>query len=188
MKVRGRARTDRPATGKRTVSSSWGPAASALAAAGFALALALSYRALGNPRGGDLRTPGVLAVDALLATAIGLGYAAQRGTLATAGGWWWSAAFGLWSAAVFRLAPPIMNETVLYNRNLGSLDVPYVLVGAAIHGGIAVLLISPYAGRVVTMNRGASGEAGESWQVGGASVLAFLIVAAVVRVATGLRL
>jgi asparagine N-glycosylation enzyme membrane subunit Stt3 len=158
-----------------------------LAIAAFALALGLCYRAAADPQHADLRTLTVLGVDALLATGIALFYAGQRGKLATAEGWWWSLVFGLWSAAVFRLVPPFINEEVLYFRSLGSPDVPYVLVGAVVHGGITVLLTIPYARRLGVGGSGFIEWTDESWQPGAAAVLAFLIVAAVLRVVVDLH-
>ena len=188
MMVRLDAHRPRPDTVGGTSSRLWRIGVSALPVAGFALALGLCYRATGDPRQADLRTPGVLAVDALLASAIALVCRGRGGAWRSASAWWWSLVFGLWSAAVFRLVPPFINEDALYFANIVSPDVPYVILGAVVHGAITMLLVSPLV-RPTALGGGADAVDGdEARELGAASVLAFLIVAAVVRVATELRL
>jgi hypothetical protein len=92
-----------------------------------------------------------LLLDAALAAAVALAYAAQRGTLTSPGGIARCVSFALWSPAIFRLLPPILNEGVLYDSNAGSADVPYILMGAVLHGGIAGVLAWPFARRVLRM-------------------------------------
>lgn len=167
--------------GGRIIGPLWAITVAVLAVAGFAFALFLSYRDSGNPQLADLRTPAVLAVDALLATIVALAYATQQGTLATAAGWGWSVAFGLWIAAAFRIVPPVMNDGAMFFANFATADVPYVIIGAIAHGFIVVLLSIPYMRRIAPMDERRFVETDALWQLGGASILAFLIVAAVVR-------
>jgi hypothetical protein len=155
----------------------------ALAVAGFALAMWLSYRSVHRTHSGDLRTPGVLALDAALATAIALIFAARQGALARPVGSWWSVVYGLWAAAVFRLSPLGMNESCLFNRNCFSADAPYILLGAAIHGFIAFLLALPYARRALSPEgRLAPAHDERMWELALAGVVTFFLVAVIVCV------
>ena len=124
-----------------------------------------------------------MLVDALLAAAVAFGFAVREGSLKR-----WTNAhlclrFGLWAAAVFRLLPPVLNEdSGLYYRSVGTFDVPYVVLGACIHGGMAALLACPYAIRVLDPK-------GRHWlandesllEMCGAAILFFFIVAGIVR-------
>ncbi|UCH35988.1 MAG: hypothetical protein JSV65_06450 [Armatimonadota bacterium] len=158
----------------------------ALAVAAFALAMWLSYRGVRAPGSGDLQTPGVLLLDAALAMAIALIFAARQGALARPVGSWWCVVYGLWAAAVFRLWPLRIND-VLSNRNIGSLDVPYILVGAGIYGFIAFLLALPYARRVLSPQGRLSPDSNERiWELAVATVVAFFLVAVVVRFQAGM--
>jgi hypothetical protein len=162
----------------------WRIAAWALAVAGFALAMWLSCRSVRDPRSGDLRTPGVLALDAALATAIGLIFAARQGALKRPVGAGWCLAYGLWAAAVFRLSPLGPNEICLFNRNTASFDVPYILVGAGIHGFIAFLLALPYARRVLSPEGRLSPAHDERmWELALTGVVTFFVVAVAVSFA-----
>ena len=130
---------------------SWNVAGWVLAVAAFVFAAIVSYRTIHYNSPNDLRSPGVLLVDALLATMVALGFAMHEGSLKR-----WTDAhlclqFGLWAAAVFRLVPPIINEEILFYRSEFSLDVPFIVLGACIHGGLALLLASPYAIRVLNL-------------------------------------
>lgn len=175
-------RPDEPARPRRSAWSAHGsPAALALAIAAFALAAAISYRDMRLPGSTTLRTPGVLLLDAALAAAVALAYAAQRGTLAGPGGIVRCVSFGLWSPAVFRLLPPMLNEGVLYDSNAGSADVPYILMGAVLHGGIAGVLAWPFARRALRMEGDQGRDDDEAWYLSGAAVLVFFVVAALVR-------
>ena len=78
-----------------------------LALGAFVVAMVLSYREIHYNIPNDLRSPAILLVDALLATVVAFGFAVREGSLTR-----WADAhlclrFGLWSAAVFRLVPPI---------------------------------------------------------------------------------
>jgi RsiW-degrading membrane proteinase PrsW (M82 family) len=160
-------------------SSAWlNIAAWALALSAFVLAAVLSSREIQNIPN-DLRSPAMLLLNALLATAVAVGFAMREGSLTR-----WQDAhlclrFGIWTAAVFRLAPPILNEDVLFLKNCGTFDLPYVVLGACIHGGIATLLACPFALRV--LDRHAWVEDDSLWELCGATVLIFLVVACVVR-------
>jgi hypothetical protein len=161
-------------------STSWNVAAWGLALAAFAVAMVLSYREIHYNIPNDLRSPAILVVDALLATAVAFGFAVREGSLTR-----WTDAhlclrFGFWAAAVFRLLPPILNEgDGLYLRNCGTFDVPYVVFGAFIHGGMAALLACPYAIRVLNLPVWTEGES--LWELCGVVILVFFIVACVVR-------
>jgi hypothetical protein len=162
-----------------------GDAALWLVAGGaYVLALLLSTRELAQDPGA-LRTPGVLAVGALLAAMVSVPWVAGR---ADGPGWpdyGLCLAYGLWAAAAFRLVPPIGNEQVLFARNLFSADAPYVLLGAAVHGALAILLTWPIACRLLGPDgRGARDE--RLWELGAVTVLLLFVVAAVVRVMAGL--
>jgi hypothetical protein len=157
----------------------WNVAVWALALGAFAVAMISSYREIHYNIPNDLRSPAILLVDALLATAVAFGFAMHEGSLAR-----WADAhlclrFGLWSAAVFRLVPPIINEYVLFLKGGLSLDVPYVVLGACIHGGLAALLAFPYAVRVLDLPVWTDGE--NLWEMCGSVVLVFFIVACIVR-------
>jgi len=130
----------------------------------------------------DLRTPTMLLVNALLATVVAFVYAVREGAIER----WVDLAsclrFGLWSSAVFRLLPIIMSEGSLFYRNQGSIDPRFALVGACIHGGLAVVLSAPCAIRVYE-------PANHRWfensdglrELGGITMLVFYLPAAVVR-------
>ena len=166
---------------KRLVSEAamWNVAAWALALAAFTIAVVVAHRQVLNVPN-ELRSPTLLVADMFLATVVALGFAWHGGSLTR-----WTDAqfclrFGLWSAAVFRLLPPILNEgDGLFLRNCGTFDVPYVVLGACIHGGLAVLLACPYAIRVLDLPAWSDGES--QWEMCGAVVLVFFIVAAIVR-------
>jgi hypothetical protein len=160
----------------------WNVAAWALALGAFAVAAVLSYREIHFNIPNDLRSPAILLLNALLAAVVTLGFALHESSLTR-----WTDAhlclrFGFWAAAVFRLLPPIINEDVLYLKNCGTFDAPYVVLGACIHGGMALLLACPYAIRVLDPK-------GHRWlandetllEMCGAAILIFFIVAAIVR-------
>jgi hypothetical protein len=160
-------------------STLWNVAAWGLALAAFAVATVLSYREIHYNIPNDLRSPAILVVDALLATAVAFGFAVREGSLTR-----WTDAhlclrFGFWAAAVFRLVPPIINEDVLFLKGGLSFDVPYVVFGAFIHGGMAALLACPYAIRVLNLPVWTEGES--LWELCGVVILVFFIVACVVR-------
>jgi hypothetical protein len=131
----------------------------AVAVGGFALAAVLSWRSAGRLHSGDLRTPAILLFDALLAAAVALVYVIRlRGWSGRAAGWW-ALPYGLCASAAFRLVPPIINERALYFSNLYSLDVPYGVMGAAVHSGIAVVLANFHARSVVLAAGGSVDDA-----------------------------
>jgi hypothetical protein len=167
------------ADGPKVPSALWNVLAWASALGAFAVAAVLSYREIHYNSPNDLRSPGVLLVDALLATVVALGFAVREGSLTS-----WTDAhlclrFGFWAAAVFRLVPPIINEDVLFLKGGLSFDVPYVVLGAFIHGGMAALLACPYAIRVLNLPVWTEGES--LWELCGTVILVFFIVACVVR-------
>ena len=169
----------KPAVGTEAPSVWWKIAAWFLSMGVFVLAAVLSYREIHYNSPNDLRSPAILLVDALLATVVAFGFAVKEGSLTR----WWDAhlclRFGLWAAAVFRLVPPIINEDVLYYRGGLSLDAPYVVLGAVVHGGLALLLASPYAIRV--RDRSAGADDNSFLEMCGAVILVFFLVACFVR-------
>jgi hypothetical protein len=171
------------ADNQKVPSALWNVAVWALALGAFAVATVSSYREIHYNIPNDLRSPAILLVNALLATVVAFGFALHEGSLKR-----WSDVhlclrFGFWSAAVFRLLPPILNEgDGLYLRNCGTFDVPYVVLGACIHAGLAALLTCPYAIRVLDPK-------GHRWlandesllEMCGSVILIFFIVAGIVR-------
>jgi hypothetical protein len=165
------------------VPSAWlNIAAWALALGAFAVAAVLSYREIHYNSPNDLRSPTILLVNALLAAVVALGFALHEGSLTR-----WTDAhlclrFGLWAAAIFRLVPPIINEDILFYRGALSFDLPYIVLGALIHGGMTLVLACPYAIRVLDPK-------GHRWlandesllEMCGAAILVFFIVAGIVR-------
>ncbi|HEX5397615.1 MAG TPA: hypothetical protein VFY06_01015 [Verrucomicrobiae bacterium] len=169
----------RSADGTQTPSAWWNVAAWLLALGAFVTAAVLSYRGIHYHSPNDLRSPGVLLVDALLAALVALGFALHEGALKH-----WTDAhlclrFGLWAAAVFRLVPPIINEDVLFYRGEISFDVPYIVLGAFVHGGVALLLASPYAVRMLDLPAWADDESLRKLCI--TVILVFFAVAGVVR-------
>src|ERR1035437_8488502 len=168
------------ADGQKVTSALSDVAAWALAFGAFAVAVVLSYREIHYNIPNDLRSPAILLVNALLATVVALGFALHEGSLKRWPDVHLCLQFGFWSAAVFRLLPPILNEgDGLYLRNCGTFDVPYVVLGACMHGGLAALLACPYAIRVLNLPVWTEGES--FWELCGTVILVFFIVACVVR-------
>jgi hypothetical protein len=154
----------------------------ALALGLFAVAMVRSYQASRETPPMDLRTPLVVLVDALLATAVAFVYAVREGAFDRWANLLSCFRFGLWCSAVFRLLPAIMNEGGLFYRNGGSIDPRFALVGACIRGGLAVLLSAPCAIRVFEPTNHRWFENSESLrELGGITILVFFFVAAVVR-------
>jgi hypothetical protein len=181
---------DRNAIGVHTVpSGAWNVIIWALALGMFAVAMVLSYRESHWPYDNwsyNLRTPAILLLDTFLATAVAFGFAVRGGAFTR-----WVALrqcirFGLWSAAVFRLLPPIINEEVLFHSNMGTFDAPYVVLGACVHGGLAAVLAFPYAVRVLYPPESRRLWAGDDspWEMCGTVVLIFYIVAGAARLLT----
>src|SRR5215831_18257940 len=165
--------------GQPAPSGWWNFFAWVLALGAFVFAMVLAYREIHYNIPNDLRTPAILLANALLAGIVALGFAVQTGSLTC-----WQEVhlclrFGLWAAAVFRLVPPIMNEDVLFYRNTGTFDAPYVVLGACVHGGAAVLLASPYAIRVLDITIGTDNDI--ILEMCGTTVLIFFVIASVVR-------
>jgi hypothetical protein len=153
-----------------------------LALGAFVVAMVSSYREIHYNIPNDLRSPAILLVDALLATMVAFGFAVRGGSLTR-----WADAhlclrFGLWSAAVFRLVPPFINEDMLYLKNCCTVDVQYGVLGACIHGGLALVLACPYAIRVFDPKSHLWLANDESLlEMCGAVILVFFIVASIVR-------
>ena len=151
----------------------------ALALGAFVVAMVSSYREIHYNIPNDLRSPAILLVNALLATVVAFGFAMHEGSLTRWTDVHLCLLFGLWSAAVFRLVPPIINEDVLFLKGGLSFDVPYVVLGACIHGVLAALLACPYAIRVLDLPVWTAGES--FWEMCVAVILIFFIVASIVR-------
>ena len=145
----------------------------------FGLAMFLSYRQIHYNNPNDLRSPAVLLVNALLATAITFGFAVRDGSLKRWVDIHLCFRFGFWAAAVFRLVPPFINEGVLYTKNTFSFDVQYILLGAFIHGGLTFLLVSPIA--VHRPDHPAWTPDGDTSEMCVSTILVFFIAAVVVR-------
>ena len=156
----------------------WDVGAWAFALGAFAVAMVLSYRKIQYNPPDDTRTPVVLLANALLATVVALGFALRDESFR------WRDAhlclrFGFWATAVFRLTPPILNETMLYSSHVETVDVQYVLLGALMHGGLAAFLAYPYGIRVLNLPEWTGGE--RLWEMCAVVVLLFFVVAVVVR-------
>jgi hypothetical protein len=159
--------------------AAWNVIGWVVALAAFVLAAVASYREIHFNIPNDLRSPAVLLVDALLAAVVAFGFALHVGSLSR-----WTDAhfclrFGLWAAAIFRLLPPMLNEDVLYLKNCGTFDAPYVVLGAAIHGGLTVLLACPFAAPVINRSTWENDES--LLEVCGSVILVFFVVACIVR-------
>ena len=164
----------------------WSVSSWAFALGVFAVAMIKSCQATSETLGADLRSPAVLLLNFLLAAAVAFGFAARESALRRWGDLLYCFRFGLWSAAVFRMVPPIINECVVYDKRLISFDAPYVVLGACIHGGLAMLLAWPYAIRVLYPEGRPLWTANESiWEMCGAAILIFFIVAGAVRLTVG---
>jgi hypothetical protein len=72
-----------------------------------------------------------------------------------------------------------MNEDVLYLKDCGTFDAPYVVLGACVHGGLAALLACPYAIRM--LDHRVETDHDSLLEMCGAVVLVFFIVACFVR-------
>ena len=160
-------------------SALWNVFVWALAWGVFAGALVSSYREVHHNSPNDLRSPAILLADALLATVVALGFALHEGSLKRWTDVQFCLRFGIWAAAIFRLVPPIINEDVLFLKGGLTLDVPYVVLGVFLHGGLAVLLAWPYAIRVLDLPAWTEGES--QLEMCGAAILVFFVVACVVR-------
>ena len=157
----------------------WNVAGWALAVGAFAVATVLSYHEIHHNGTSDLRTPTILLVDALLATVVAFGFAVVDGSLKRWTDVHLCLRFGFWSAAIFRLIPPIMNEEALFYQNLGTIDVEFIVFGACVHGGLVLLLTYPFALRVLDLPVWSSGE--RFWEMCGSVILVFFIVASIVK-------
>jgi len=145
----------------------------------FGLAMFLSYRQTHYKSLNDLRSPLVLLVNALLATAIAFGFAVREGALKRWVDVHLCFRFGFWIAAVFRLVPSFINEEVLYMKNCISFDVPYIILGAFIHGGLAFFLASFFA--VHEPDHPEWTPDGSMSQMCASAILVFFIAAVIVR-------
>ncbi len=157
-----------------------------LALGGFLVALASAYRQTHPPANNwnyNLRTPGVLALNAFLASALAIGYAFKEGEFARWTSLFACLRFGLWATAVFHLLSPSINEEGLFLTNSGTFDAPYVILGACIHGGLAALIASPFAVRALYLSERRFFQADETsaLEMCGATILVFYIVTGIVR-------
>jgi hypothetical protein len=164
---------------QKVPSTLWNVAVWALALGAFVVAMVLSYREIHYNIPNDLRSPAILLVDAFLATVVAFGFAVHEGSLTRWVDVHLCLRFGLWSAAVFRLVPPIINEDILFLKGGLSFDLPYVVLGACIHGALAALLAFPYAVRVFNLPLWTDDKS--LWEMCGAAILVFFVVACVVR-------
>ena len=151
----------------------------ALALGLFSLAMFFSYREVHYKIPNDLRSPVVLLINALLGTAVSFGFAVREGSLKRWVDIHLCLRFGFWTAAVFRLVPPFLNENVLFMKNCFSFDVPYIVLGAFIHGGLAFLLASPFAFH--GPERFTWSPGGNMSEMSGIAILVLFIAAVIVR-------
>jgi hypothetical protein len=70
-------------------------------------------------------------------------------------------------------------EEVLYMKNSISFDVPYIMLGAFIHGGLTFMLVSPFA--VQGPDRSTWTPDGSMSEMCGSAILIFFIAAVIVR-------
>jgi hypothetical protein len=154
-------------------------AAWALVLGAFGVATVLSYREIHYNISNDLRSPAVLLINALLATAVAFGFAVREGSLTRWVDIHLCFRFGFWAAAVFRLVPLFPMEGVLYMKNCISFDVPYIILGAFIHGGLSFLLASPFAVRGPDRSTWTPDKSLSEMSV--SAILVFFIAAVVVR-------
>ena len=157
----------------------WNSLAWALAAGAFVVAAVTSYREIHFNIPNDLRSPAMLSVNALLAALVAMGFAWKE---KSARGWNLMQVclrYGLWSAAAFRILPPMLNEDVLYLKNCGTFDAPYVLLGACVHGGLTWVMTFPFAIKVLERATWENDE--RLSEMCGAVVLVFFITACFVR-------
>ena len=151
----------------------------ALALGLFGVAMILSYRQIHYNIPNDLRSPAVLLLNALLASAVALGFGVYEGSLKRWVDIHLYLRFGIWTAAVFRLIPPLLNEQVLFMKNCISLDVQYIILGAFIHGGLTFFLVGPFA--INGLERSSWTLFGNTSGMCGISVLVLFTAAAIVR-------
>ncbi len=96
-----------------------------------------------------VRSP-VILVNAALATVIALIYAAQRGEGLARRAVGWCILFGVWASALFGFMLPWLFTPVLpIGAGLGPTALGSAIIILAVYGGILLLLIWPYARRVV---------------------------------------
>ena len=150
----------------------WNVVVWVLALGAFIAAGVLSYREIHFNIPNDLRSPLILLVNAVLATAVAFGFAVRESALTRWSNIQFCLRFGLWAAAVFRLVPLIMNEDVLFLKGGLTFDLPYVVLGVILHGGLAVLFASPYAIRVLDLPVGTDNDV--LLEMCGAVILIFL--------------
>ncbi len=150
----------------------------ALALSAFTLAILVSNRAVEDIPN-DLRRTPILLLNALAAALVAFGFAAHEGSLKHWTNVQYCLRFGVWTAAIFRLLPSVMNEDVLYLKNCGTFDAPYVVLGACVHGGLALLLASPYAMRVVAHSVWT--DEARVFEMCGTVILVFFVMASAVR-------
>ena len=160
------------------------PADAAYGAVGLAVFTFALLRAFAHEEY-DLRTVPILLFDAFIATAVAFGYAWHSKSLERGKGVVRCLLFGLWSAAVFQLTLPVMGrfgEDVIFDTRFYSPDAPFIIVFAAIHGMLVMLLAGPFAARALQTEEGLPAWADDELiQVTAATVLLFFLVAAVVR-------
>ncbi|HUT74905.1 MAG TPA: hypothetical protein VM221_08770 [Armatimonadota bacterium] len=132
-------------------------------------------------------SPPLLMLDAALATAVALIYAAQHQALARPGAPVWCFMFGGWSAAVFHMVVPLVGAQPLPGAGsaIGPATVAGALIPLIVGGVITLLLLWPYARRVLGLERRPLWTDDEpALHMSIAAILVFFIVAAIARLAT----
>lgn len=160
----------------------WGEVALVILAFG-ALGWALYLSVPVKPPSGDLRTAYVVGGEAALALLVALGFLVWAKPERPWAGLGWSFAYAAWSAAIFRLVPPIIYEHPLYSAGLSTDGWLVVALCAGVHGAIVVLTAWPFAERVLQIRELTFVDIDTSAtnDMAVATALIFIITAAVVR-------
>jgi len=123
----------------------------ALGIAAFALALGLSLRTIGESESPALIQTAVLIVEASGAAALAFAAAARRDARARAlrAAPPWLLLYGLWSAAMFTLAGPVVKWFVTHTAGALVSGVLAAIVDIITRGGVSIVLFWPYARRAL---------------------------------------
>ncbi|UCH36471.1 MAG: hypothetical protein JSV65_08990 [Armatimonadota bacterium] len=149
------------------------------APAAFLLALAAAYLTGWRAESAAAFPLIVLSSDALLATALALGYAGRQAMLHTRRDVAWCILYGAWTAGAFSLVVRLINVFIPYSTRLASGRWLFAAAGILTHGGIGILLAWPYARRVLHVDAEESFAHNRACDLCLATVAVFFVVAAV---------